>query len=163
MKVHRESGGNAPVILNFGTRCRWVISLIYQPFYSQGKNTRFPLHRKLNRSQSQSEHGREKRNLCPCHKSQPICFTNRAIPAQFVFLVCLQIQNCWLIGLKAGPWWRNEKASLYAISHLMLHEADSQLAPECSTINPRMQLKCYCETAIEDCLPRMYRSWPVSD
>jgi hypothetical protein len=47
MKAYWGSGGIAPRILDFGTRCRWVVSFSPRPLYSQGMSSRYPLDRRL--------------------------------------------------------------------------------------------------------------------
>jgi hypothetical protein len=59
MKAYWGSGGVAPCILNFRTTCRWVISFTPQPLYTQGKNTQYPLDRRLGGPQSWSIHSGE--------------------------------------------------------------------------------------------------------
>jgi len=38
MKTYRGSGGTAPLILNFGTRWKWVVTFTPRPLYRGGKN-----------------------------------------------------------------------------------------------------------------------------
>ena len=45
-------GGIAPLILNVGMRCTWVVSSTPQPFCPQGMSPRFPLDRRLDGSQN---------------------------------------------------------------------------------------------------------------
>jgi len=47
MNTYWRSEGTVPRILNLGTRCNWVVSFTPWPLYS-----RYPLDRKLDRSQS---------------------------------------------------------------------------------------------------------------
>jgi hypothetical protein len=44
MKACRENGCIASLILNLGSRWRWVVSFMPQPLYPYGKNSRYPLH-----------------------------------------------------------------------------------------------------------------------
>ena len=46
MKADRDSGGIAPLTLNFGTRWRRVFGRKTQPLYSWGKNSRHTLTRR---------------------------------------------------------------------------------------------------------------------
>jgi hypothetical protein len=48
------SGGIAPLILDLGTRWRWVVSFTPLPLYPQGKSRRYPLDRRLGGTQSRS-------------------------------------------------------------------------------------------------------------
>jgi len=43
MKMHEGSGGTAPLILNLGTRGRWVDTFVFWPLYAWGKKLQFPL------------------------------------------------------------------------------------------------------------------------
>jgi hypothetical protein len=52
-------------------RWRWVVSFTLQPFYPQGKSTRYPLNRRLGGSQSQSGHGGEEKNSQPLPVLEP--------------------------------------------------------------------------------------------
>jgi len=51
MKAYWVSGIIAPRILDLSTRWRWVVSFTPRPLYPQGKSSRYPLHRRLGRSQ----------------------------------------------------------------------------------------------------------------
>jgi hypothetical protein len=60
MKAYWESGGIAPRILHLGTRWRWVVSFVPQPFYR-----RYPSNRRLGGSQSRSGHDVDEKNSQP--------------------------------------------------------------------------------------------------
>jgi hypothetical protein len=61
MKAYWGNGSIVPLILDLGSRWRWVVSFTHQPLYSQGKSPRYPLDRRLGGCQSRSEHeGEEK-------------------------------------------------------------------------------------------------------
>jgi hypothetical protein len=60
-----RSVGIAPRILDFNTRLRWVVSFTPRPLYSQGKNTWYPLDRRLGGPQSRSGLGGEEINSKP--------------------------------------------------------------------------------------------------
>jgi hypothetical protein len=49
-----ESGDIDPLILNLGTRYRWVVSFIPRPLYLKGNFPSYPVFRRLGRSQSRS-------------------------------------------------------------------------------------------------------------
>jgi hypothetical protein len=60
----KGSGGLVPLI-NFGTRWRCVVNFVPQPLYPRDKNTRHPLIRGLDESQSYSGHFGEQKDLNP--------------------------------------------------------------------------------------------------
>jgi hypothetical protein len=47
MNTFGESRGVAPLILNLGTRWRWMVSFTPQPLYHQRKRTQYPMARRL--------------------------------------------------------------------------------------------------------------------
>jgi len=51
------SGGIAPLILDLGTRWRWVVSFTPRPLYPQEKSPWYPLDRSLCGLQSRSGRG----------------------------------------------------------------------------------------------------------
>jgi len=53
VKTYWGSGGVAPHI-NLGTRWKWLVSFMSQPLYSQGKNSKYPLDRRLDWPQTLS-------------------------------------------------------------------------------------------------------------
>jgi hypothetical protein len=72
MKTYTGSGGIAPRILDLGTRWRGMVSFTPRPLYPQGKNSRYPLDRRLSGPQSRSGRGGEEKNSHPRHrKSNP--------------------------------------------------------------------------------------------
>jgi hypothetical protein len=66
MKAYRGSRGTAPLILNLGTRWRWVVNFTPRPLYPR-KEHWYPLHKRLSRPQSRSEHSDEEKNFNPLH------------------------------------------------------------------------------------------------
>lgn len=62
MKADKDSGGIAPLTLNFGTRWRRVVSLKTQQLYFRGKNSRYPLTRRLDGPQKRSGRFEEQKN-----------------------------------------------------------------------------------------------------
>jgi hypothetical protein len=62
MKAAWGSGGIAPLILDLGTRWRWVVSFTPRLLYPQGKIPSYPLDRKLGGPQSRAGSGGEKKN-----------------------------------------------------------------------------------------------------
>jgi hypothetical protein len=66
------SGDIALLILNPGTRWRWVVSLTSLTLCLRGKWPRYPLYW-LGWSQSQSGYGGEEKNPCPSRESNPGC------------------------------------------------------------------------------------------
>jgi hypothetical protein len=62
MKTYRGSEGIAPLILNFGTRWRWLVSPMHWPLYRRGRNPRYSLDERLNGPQSRFECGVGVRN-----------------------------------------------------------------------------------------------------
>jgi hypothetical protein len=61
-----------PRILDLGTRLRWVVSFTHRPLYPQGKNTWYPLDRRLGGSQSRSgRSGEEKNSQSPAGTRTP--------------------------------------------------------------------------------------------
>jgi hypothetical protein len=62
MKAYLGSGGIAPLILNLGTRWKWVVSFTPQPPYSVGNTGRYPFVRTLGGSNSRSGRGGEEKN-----------------------------------------------------------------------------------------------------
>jgi hypothetical protein len=71
MKAYWGSGGIAPLILDLGTRWRFVVSFTPRPLYSQGKSPWYPLDRRLGGPQSRSGRGGEDKIPSPCRKSNP--------------------------------------------------------------------------------------------
>jgi hypothetical protein len=65
MKAYWGSGGIAPLILDLGTRWRWVVSFTPRPLYPQGKSPWYPLNRRLGGPQSRSRRGGEEKNSQP--------------------------------------------------------------------------------------------------
>jgi hypothetical protein len=65
MKKYWESRGMDPLILDLGTRRRWVVSVTPRPLYPQGKSPWCPLDRRLGGHQSRSGHGGEEKNSQP--------------------------------------------------------------------------------------------------
>jgi hypothetical protein len=51
------------IFLNFGTSWRWVVSFTHRPLYPRGKNTRYPLDRRLGGPQSRSPRSGEEKIL----------------------------------------------------------------------------------------------------
>jgi len=47
MKAYWESGCIVPLILDLGTRWRWVVSSTPRPLYPQGRSPWYPLDRRL--------------------------------------------------------------------------------------------------------------------
>jgi hypothetical protein len=56
------TGGIAPCILDLGTSWRTVVSFTPLPLYPQGKNPKYPLHRRLGGPQNRSGLGGEEKN-----------------------------------------------------------------------------------------------------
>jgi hypothetical protein len=70
MKAYWGSGGIAPLIIDLGTRWRWVVSFTPRPLYPQGENPWYPLDRRLGGPQSRSGHsGGGEKNPCHCWES----------------------------------------------------------------------------------------------
>jgi hypothetical protein len=46
-KAYRDSRGIAPLILNFGTRCKPVVNFMPRPNLRLGKGSRYPLNRRV--------------------------------------------------------------------------------------------------------------------
>jgi len=65
MKTCWWSGGIAPRILDLNTRWRWTVSFTPRPIYTQKKNPRYPLDRRLGGPKSRSGHGVEEKNSEP--------------------------------------------------------------------------------------------------
>jgi hypothetical protein len=65
MKIYRESGGIAPLILNLDARLRRVINMKPRPFYRRRRGRRYPLDGRMDRLQNQSGYFGEKINLLP--------------------------------------------------------------------------------------------------
>lgn len=53
MKAYKWSGGIAPLILSFGSRWKWMVSLMLQPLYAWGRSTCYCLNGRLGGPQSQ--------------------------------------------------------------------------------------------------------------
>jgi hypothetical protein len=60
-----------PRILDLGTRWRWVVGFTPRPLYSRGKNTRYPLDRRLCGPQSRSGRRGEEKILDPTGTRTP--------------------------------------------------------------------------------------------
>jgi hypothetical protein len=58
-------GGIAPLILDLGTRWRWVVSLTPRPLYPQRESPWYPLDRRLGGPQSLSGRGGGEKNSQP--------------------------------------------------------------------------------------------------
>jgi len=65
MKTCWGSGGTAPRIISFGSRWTWVVSFTSLPLYLRGKSSRYPLDRRLDRSQSCCGRSGEDRKSLP--------------------------------------------------------------------------------------------------
>jgi hypothetical protein len=65
MKTYRGSRGIAALILDIGTRWRWVGSFTPWPLYPQRKSSRYSLDRRLGGFQSRFGRGGEKKNSQP--------------------------------------------------------------------------------------------------
>jgi len=76
MKTYWGSGGIIPLILDLGSRWRWVVSFKTQPLYFRGKSLRYLLDRTLGGSQS---------------RPKPGGHTDWAIPARTVAMKLLHI------------------------------------------------------------------------
>jgi hypothetical protein len=59
VKTYLESGSITPHILNLSIRWRWVVTFTPRPLYSPGRNTRYPLNRRLGGTLSRSGRGCE--------------------------------------------------------------------------------------------------------
>jgi hypothetical protein len=57
LKAYWGSGGIAPLILDLGTRWRWVVSFTTWPLYPQGKSPWYPLDRRLGGPRNRSGRG----------------------------------------------------------------------------------------------------------
>jgi hypothetical protein len=83
MKVYWESGGTASLILNLGTRWRWVVSSTPPLLYAQEKSPWYLLGRRMGGTQSQSERGSEEKNSQPLqgleHPEHPVHIPSPAI------------------------------------------------------------------------------------
>jgi len=64
MNPHKGSRCIAPLILNLGTRCRWLVNVTPQSLYRR-KEHWYPLNRRLGGPQSWSVHIGEKKYLLP--------------------------------------------------------------------------------------------------
>jgi hypothetical protein len=71
MKAYWGSGCIAPLILELGTRWRWVVSFTPRPLYPQGKSPWYPLDRGLGGPQSSSGRGGEEKNSHPLPGFEP--------------------------------------------------------------------------------------------
>jgi hypothetical protein len=65
------NGGITPLILDLGTRWRWVVSFTPCLLYPQGKSPWYPLGRRLGGPQSRSGHGGEEKNFQPLSGFEP--------------------------------------------------------------------------------------------
>jgi hypothetical protein len=65
------SGGTAPLILDPGTRWRWVVSFTPRPLYPKGKSPWYPLDRRKGGPQSESGRGGEEKNSQPLSGLEP--------------------------------------------------------------------------------------------
>jgi hypothetical protein len=87
------SGGIAPHILDLGTRWRWVFSFTPWLLYSQGKNPRYPLDRRLGGLQSQSGCNGKEKNSQPLLALEPLITQPIVIPLSYsssshTFVMC---------------------------------------------------------------------------
>jgi hypothetical protein len=71
MKAYWGNSGIVPLILDLGTRWRWVVSLTPRPLYPQGKSPRYPLERRLGVPYSRSGRGGEEKNSQPLPELEP--------------------------------------------------------------------------------------------
>jgi hypothetical protein len=65
------SGSIAPLILDLGTRWRWVASFTPRPLYPQGKSPSYPLARRLGGPQSRSGRSDEEKSSQPLPGLEP--------------------------------------------------------------------------------------------
>jgi hypothetical protein len=71
VKAYWGNDGIAPLILDLGTRWRWVASFTPRPLYPQGKNAWYSLVRRLSGPQSWSGRGGEEKNSQPVPGLKP--------------------------------------------------------------------------------------------
>jgi hypothetical protein len=75
------------IILNLGTRWRWVVSFTLRPLYSQGNSPRYPLYERLDGALSSSGCYGKKKTLVPAGNRTPTVqplacrYTDWSIPA----------------------------------------------------------------------------------
>jgi hypothetical protein len=71
VKAYWGSGGTDPLILDLGTRWRWMVSFTPRPLYLQRKSPWYPLERRLGGPQSRSGRGGEEKNSQPLPGFEP--------------------------------------------------------------------------------------------
>jgi hypothetical protein len=71
MKAYWGSGGVAPLILDVGTRWRWVVSFMLLPLCPQGRSTWYSLDKRLGRSRAGLDAVVKRKIPSPCMKSNP--------------------------------------------------------------------------------------------
>jgi hypothetical protein len=69
MKTYWGNGGMAPLILDLGTRWRWVVSFTPRPLYPQGKSPLYPLDRMLGGPRAVLDAVSERKIPSPCRES----------------------------------------------------------------------------------------------
>jgi hypothetical protein len=83
MKTYWVSGGIAPLIVNLGTKWRWVVSLMLHPLCSRGKSPLYPMGGELGGPQNRSGRDGKEKNSHHCHCRE----MNAGLSAHSVILV----------------------------------------------------------------------------
>jgi hypothetical protein len=101
-------------------RWRWVVSLTPRPLYPRGKNTLYPLDRRLGGPHSRSRSGSERKIPSPCRELNP----NRsarspvAMPTELFRLPNFVVKKSYLIPSKLVIWlsehWSRNKTEMVA-------------------------------------------------
>jgi hypothetical protein len=76
VKTYTGSWGTVPLILNIGTGWMWVFNFYLQHLYSGGKNTQYPLNRRLGGPRAGLDISEERKNLTPAGDrtlDRPVC------------------------------------------------------------------------------------------
>jgi len=97
-----------PSILNFRTRCRWVVSFTFQPLYTRGKNPPYPLARTLGWPQRRHRSFRKATNLVTLPGIEP--------PACSLSLLLRSSTEIRLLGL----YHRTATSSWHTVSFTLL-------------------------------------------
>jgi hypothetical protein len=72
MKAYWGSGGIGALILDLGTRSRWVVIFTPRPLYRQEKSPMYPLDRRLGGPQRRSGRGGEEKKSQPLPGFEPL-------------------------------------------------------------------------------------------
>jgi len=116
MKAYWGSGGTAPIIIDLGTRWRWVVSSTPRLLYPQGKSPLCPLVRRLAGPRAGWDAVMKRKIPRPCRFSNPRSSSPQSSTVPLSYPVSLYstyslslFKKCWMW---TKFWW------LFSLKHL---------------------------------------------